>query len=117
MPFCYKCGAQIGEGDRFCNKCGTKVGEQIISQPVVSPTVGTSGVAIAALVLGLLGFPLGWFLGLVPIGAIICGLVGIQETGIGKKGGRGMAIAGLALGCVTLLGWAMLISMAIIFWD
>jgi prepilin-type processing-associated H-X9-DG protein len=55
----------------------------------------TSGLAIASLVCGLiLCVPVCWLL------AIIFGIVGINQTGPGKRRGRGMAIAGLVLGCV-----------------
>lgn len=27
IPFCYKCGAKLGENSRFCHKCGTKIRE------------------------------------------------------------------------------------------
>ncbi len=95
MPFCSNCGAQIGEGDTWCSKCGARLA------PVVSPTVGTSGLAIASLVLGILGF----LVGLLSIGAIVCGILGINRTGVGKMGGRGMAIAGLILGCIAFVAW------------
>lgn len=40
--------------------------------------------------------------------AIITGIVGIRVTGTnGTRRGRGMAIAGLVLGLVSLLGWAL----------
>ncbi len=46
MAFCSKCGAQIGEADTFCSKCGASI-VPVVSQPVVSPMVDTSGLAIA----------------------------------------------------------------------
>ncbi len=49
--------------------------------------------ATAALVLGLVGL----FLPLVPIAAVICGALSIQEH-------RGMATAGIVLGGLGLLG-------------
>jgi len=54
---------------------------------------GYSGMAIASLVCGIVFcIP---FSGLL---AIIFGIIGINQTGAGKKKGRGMAIAGLCLG-------------------
>ncbi len=107
MPHCSKCGAQIGEGDPSCAKCGASLA-QVIPQSVVSPTVGRSGMAIAALVLGILAFvpSIGMF---CSPGAIICGILGIRQTGVGKKRGRGLAIAGLVLGCIALVVWVGLI--------
>ena len=61
--------------------------------------VGTSGLAIAALVLGILG------LLMVPLSipAIICGALSVARTGEGKMQGHGMAVAGLVLGCIDLV--------------
>lgn len=111
MAFCSNCGAQIGEGDPFCGKCGAKV-VQAVPPQVSSPVIGTSGLATAALVLGILGFP---FV-LLSIGAIICGILGIKETGVGGKRGRSMAIAGLVLGCVALVGWVTSILIRAYVW-
>jgi hypothetical protein len=66
--------------------------------------VGTSGLAKAALVLGIVGLLLSPFLYLSPlsIGAIICGALGMGRTGVGKMRGYRMAVAGLVLGFVGL---------------
>lgn len=61
--------------------------------------------AVAALVLGIVGFVLGWipFLGYIPpILAIIFGIIGRKDPG--KKG---MAISGLILGIVALVVWKL----------
>ena len=68
--------------------------------PYPRPSGPTSGWAMAALIFGLLGFCLpilGSLLG------IIFGIVGISKTRENRAGGRGMAVAGLVLGIVTLL--------------
>jgi hypothetical protein len=67
MACCSNCGAQIGEGDTLCSKCGTKL-VQATPQPVISPPLGMSSLAIAALVLGILGL----LFSFVGLGAIIC---------------------------------------------
>jgi hypothetical protein len=63
--------------------------------------VGTNGMAIASLVCSLLG----WLCGIGPILGIIFGILAlgkIKETG---QGGRGLAIAGIAIGAVlTVFG-------------
>ncbi|MGL4344943.1 MAG: hypothetical protein ACRCTE_07090, partial [Cellulosilyticaceae bacterium] len=57
--------------------------------------------AIISLILGIISctigcclFIFGWA---IAIGAIVCGIMGIN------KGGKGMAIAGLVLGCVGIV--------------
>jgi hypothetical protein len=61
------------------------------------PPEGRSGMALASLICGLvLCFPVCSLL------AIVFGIIGIQQTGPGKRTGRGMAISGLILGCVGL---------------
>jgi hypothetical protein len=60
--------------------------------------VGTNGMAIASLVCSLLG----WICGIGPILGIIFGILAlskIRETG---QGGRGLAIAGIAIGGVLI---------------
>lgn len=65
----------------------------------------TSGLAIAALVLGLAGcLPLS----LLP--AIILGIVALTQTGPGKRPGRGLAIGGLAAAGVWTVGWVALLG-------
>ena len=45
MPFCSKCGAEIGENDKFCLTCGTPIGGESSGTPhsdiiiVTTPTV------------------------------------------------------------------------------
>jgi hypothetical protein len=61
----------------------------------------TSAAAVASLVMGLLGclpFVTGVF-------AIITGVIGIAVTARPQVKGRGMAIAGLCLGILSLLSW------------
>jgi hypothetical protein len=62
---------------------------------VAPATTGTNGMAIAALVLGLL-----WGYGLLSILAIVFGAIGMKQTADRNQSGRGLAIAGLVLGIV-----------------
>ncbi|MGI5166102.1 DUF4190 domain-containing protein [Spirillospora sp. CA-253888] len=70
--------------------------------PVVLPP--TNGLAVASLICGIAGFVL---CGLTSILAIIFGHVAqgqIKRTG---EGGSGLAIAGLILGYILTVGWAL----------
>jgi hypothetical protein len=72
----------------------------------------TSGAAITALILGiLLCIPL-----VTGLGAILFGVVGIRATRNANVRGRGMAVAGLTLGIVGLLGWLGLGGMLGVGW-
>ncbi|CAN5174075.1 hypothetical protein BH20ACT24_BH20ACT24_01840 [soil metagenome] len=73
--------------------------------PEYSPSAGkTNGLAIASLVLGIVGILIQLF-GIVPILAIVLGFVGknqIDQSG-GVQRGRGMAIAGIVLGIIGIV--------------
>jgi uncharacterized membrane protein YvbJ len=117
--FCSNCGTQSVESDVFCRNCGkplnratadyTSAAGQAAPPPTIilqEPAPHTSGFSIAALVLGLLSI---WPL------AIIFGGIGISQTKPGRNvSGRGMAIAGLALGIVVGLLWIGLFTWAFI---
>jgi Domain of unknown function (DUF4190) len=60
--------------------------------PVARPT---SGLAVAALVLGIL-----WLWGIGSLLAVIFGHLAMSETRDGRKGGQGLAVAGLVLGWI-----------------
>jgi hypothetical protein len=61
----------------------------------------TNGPAIASLILGVLGC-VPFITGLL---AILLGIIGIRKTRDPLVGGKGLAIAGLILGMVSVLGW------------
>lgn len=74
----------------------------------VTPT-RTSGLAIASLVLSILGCGIGSILG------VIFGHQALSEieAGKGEVDGRGMAIAGLVLGYLGLIGCVLLVALAV----
>jgi hypothetical protein len=75
---------------------------------VAAPSPPTSGWATAALVIGILGALGGWcMLGIPCLVAVIAGHVGLNDTRDGTRGGRGMAVAGLVLGYVFVVPWAL----------
>jgi len=91
--YCPKCGTENVEGAKLCSKCSWALS----SIPGGSREgVKTSGVAKAALVLGILGIFTG---GLTILPALICGIVALVK--ISKSGGmlrgKGMAITGIVL--------------------
>ena len=117
---CNRCGAVITPGPKFCPACGNALPPEPVlpatSQPVsaagplpgYAPPVSTSqpavarstnGLAIAAMVLGIV-----WVYWVGSILALVFGYVAkgqIDQSG-GRQGGKGMAIAGIVLGWVGI---------------
>jgi hypothetical protein len=90
--YCPKCGAQNVDNAVYCGKCGTSLGTS--PQPAVVVQRKTNGLAIAALILGILGFS---------ILAIIFGAIALNQIKRDPTyNGKGMAVAGLVLGIVAL---------------
>ncbi|MET8761178.1 DUF4190 domain-containing protein [Lentzea sp. NPDC004782] len=58
--------------------------------------------AILSLVLSCVGFIT---CGLTAIGGVIFGHIAMKKTARGEEDGRGMAIAGLVIGYVVIVGW------------
>ncbi len=73
------------------------------NQPVPMQTGGDQGLAIASLVLGICSLTLvccGGFL--IGIPAVICGVIAIKKANRGEATGKGMAIAGVTTGAISL---------------
>lgn len=76
--------------------------------PAPMPT--NSGMAIASMVLSLVGvIPCFWGLQIPGLLGLIFGFVGLNQTKDGARRGRGMAIAGLVIGII-------LVVICAIFW-
>jgi prepilin-type processing-associated H-X9-DG protein len=78
--------------------------QQPVALPYATPTptfmpqsTERSGMALASLICGII-----FCIPVCSLLAIIFGIIGIQQTGPGRRSGRGMAIAGLVLGCVGI---------------
>ena len=72
--------------------------------PGYAPGPPQSGLAVAALVCGILGF---FTAGLASIAAVVCGHLAWGQTSTGRQAGHGMAIAGLVLGYIPIIGWTL----------
>lgn len=71
-------------------------------QVLVVQNTKTNGLAVASLVLGILGCFFGWLYLVAPILAIIFGGVAMRQitNARGTQGGKGLAISGLVLGII-----------------
>lgn len=78
------------------------------TQIVYVQSPGTSGFAIASLVLGIL-----WLGGFGSLLATIFGAIAMRHTRDGRQSGRGIATAGLILGIVGLVGAIVVWSLAV----
>lgn len=65
------------------------------------------GMSITSLVLGLASFLFG-FTFLVPLAAIIFGVVGMRR----EPAAKGMSITGIVLGALCLVGWVLFLILA-----
>lgn len=127
MKICPNCNTQNEDAATFCLNCGTPLPagapyeqpyaqpagapyEQPYQQPYQQPYAqpysaprGTSGMAIASLICGIIGLlfsiiPYTFGIGIVlDTLAFIFGLVGMIQR---SKGGKGMAITGFILACI-----------------
>ncbi len=69
------------------------------------PQQGNSGKAVAGMVLSLVGLiPCFWLLQVPGLLGLIFGLLGMSETKNDARRGRGMAIAGVVIGILLLVG-------------
>lgn len=110
---CKKCGKKISKNVKFCTNCGEKVvleeevketkktAEKVVAEKVEVKTTETktSGLAIAGMILGILGLLLSFFIGpfafLFPLLGLIFSIV--------SKNGKGFKIAGIITSVVALI--------------
>ena len=118
--FCSQCGEKNPDDSKFCSKCGAALvaaaepAPEAAYTPPPSAAAGgkrTSGMSIAALILGILGIISFWPLSIL---AIIFGAIGISQINKDPSlKGKGMAMAGLVMGIVAIAVW---ILVAVVWW-
>ena len=119
--FCSQCGEKNPDDGKFCSKCGTALTAE--AAPAAAPAPAkraaagekTSGLAIAALVMGIAAFVV---FGPLAVLAIIFGAIGISQANKDPNlKGKGMAVAGLVLGIIAVAGWVIvMIVWSSFFW-
>jgi len=101
--YCSECGKENPDNAQLCHYCNSVLTSTPTEKPAV--VVKTSGLAIAALVLGILSF---FTFGLTALPALVFGIISlviIEKSG-GRITGRGFAITGIVtpvLGLVPLM--------------
>lgn len=104
---CPQCDQAAAQGSRFCPACGADL---VVFSPPTSPPPavanppGTSGKAVASLVLGVVGL-IAWCVPIVGLPVTIIGVVlGSQSL---NTPSRGLALAGLVLSVIGLAASAV----------
>jgi len=81
------------------------------------PQSRTNGLAIGSLVASILAFPLAFLCGIFGVIAaivgVVLGIVAINQIKQSDEGGRGLAVAGIIVGAVTLLLAVILVLVGI----
>lgn len=107
---CTNCGTQLAEGTTFCPNCGAAQAQPQAQpqqpayayQPAPQAAQPAKGLAIAALVMGIISFFL------FPV---VAGPLGVVFGGVAKsKGNRsGMATAGIVCGIIGFVAWLIMV--------
>jgi len=108
MIQCKKCSTTNKDSDKFCQNCDAVLGDELKNEKiykkedVVVIKEKKDGFATASVVLGILSIFL-WEFSIIPILAIIFGIIGIKKTLKNEKIGLSSAITGLILGILFLI--------------
>jgi uncharacterized C2H2 Zn-finger protein len=98
---CPRCSAANTIKANSCSSCGMPF---TMEGTMVEPPGANNGFCVASLVLGILSIPT-FLIVIVPILAIVFGIIGWMQTGARESAGssKGLAIAGIILGTIGLL--------------
>lgn len=99
--FCNKCGTENNDYVSFCKNCGNAINPNTVVSNV--PEKKSVGLSVASMVLGIVSLLLSCCVYYL---SIPCALLAIILGGAsisGKKGGKGMAIAGIVTGIISLV--------------
>lgn len=127
---CNNCGYHNSKEAKFCTGCGNSLEGAIVSK-VIDNTVAinqnntinnegqnkkTNGFAIASLVLGIISVTIGFFIASIwfPLLAVTFSVLAKQKINAFNQEGKGMATAGLILGIIGFVLWALAFILKII---
>ena len=107
MAYCTNCGTEVDSVARFCASCGTPTDASVAAPRPGAPAVAqtrTNGFAVASMVLGIV-----WVYAIGSILALVFGYIArSQIRSDPTMRGQGMAIAGIVLGYVGIVGTILL---------
>lgn len=107
MIVCPHCQAQNTDRAAFCIRCGQAIAPATASAAPASMEAGgqKKGLAITALVAGIVSLPTLSCLGVGAVVAIVCGILALvkAKNEPAVYGGKGMAIAGIVTGGLSFL--------------
>jgi len=118
--FCYHCGKELDDRAVFCPHCGTVINEDALkaakeaqakaeekdeffdAPPTPKPAqpVQQNAPAKTTNTLALVGFILSFF---VPLAGFICSIIGLTKCKNFNGNGKGLAIAGIVISCVSFV--------------
>ena len=124
--FCTNCGAEISEGYAFCEQCGTPVDEKgnahgnnnkasqgnggtpvnVYNNTVIQQKKG-NGLAVAGFVISLVNAIL--CCGSFSLISLIFSIVGVVKAKDCNGEGKGLAIAGIIISALCMVGWLIYI--------
>jgi len=116
MPYCTKCGREVGENDRFCPSCGLELSVLIVQEPVQAPRIpeqvnqrptGVTVLAALEILSGLL---------LLGVGALMFAVVGSLGAMVYSPyvpefpaflSGLGLSVIGVIMVIIGIIGFIL----------
>lgn len=89
--FCKNCGAALDDNADFCPKCGVAVNQDKLANDQQKTATNT---------IAIVGFVLSFFIGLA---GLICSIIGLNKAPQYNGKGKGLAIAGIVISCLSMI--------------
>lgn len=97
--FCVNCGNELGENDNACSNCGTFINTEA-KVVLDKKEEKTNGFAIAGFILSLISI---LCCGSTSVLGLVFSIIGVVKAKNYNNNGKGLAIAGIVIGCIGLL--------------
>lgn len=110
--FCAECGKEISEGLKFCPNCGrqvTKASGYDMQAHSPMQTVPYNTMSIVGMVVSCISILIN-FWGLVGMAGLVLSIIGLQQVKQRHENGKGLAVAGIIIGSISII-YACLVLM------